>query len=168
MRPSRPHSRQLSTRESRSSMWRRAMAAIGRKNLSDAYSRAVALVSPCSVIGRSRVSEVGVRWVSTAGERDLAAIAHRSMHDAPPTMVDAYAATMRTASQLHIEGAIRSVREFDVARQLRDLSVPVLIVAGNRDHYGSLRHGLRITEALPRATVCMYDQVGHVPQWEAS
>jgi sigma-B regulation protein RsbQ len=67
------------------------------------------------------------------------------------------------ASQVHIEGAARSMRDFVCIDKLAALTRPALLVCGDRDRHVPLRNLLATQQAIPRCGLQVYFDVGHVP-----
>lgn len=94
-------------------------------------------------------------------QRALAAAAFRR----PPSDSDfrELMAVVETASAAHIEGAARSMRAFSRQAELAALTMPCIVVCGDRDRHVPLRNHLATQQAIPRCRLQVYFDIGHVP-----
>jgi sigma-B regulation protein RsbQ len=77
-----------------------------------------------------------------------------------------FEATVAAADARHIEGAARSMRDFDIEGRLGTIDAPSLVIVGDRDRHVPLRNHLATWAGLRRAGLHVMHGVGHVPFWE--
>jgi pimeloyl-ACP methyl ester carboxylesterase len=80
-----------------------------------------------------------------------------------PAVLAAFEATIAGADARHIEGAARSMRDFDVERRLETIHAPALVIVGDRDRHVPLRNHLATWAHLRRAGLHVMHGIGHVP-----
>jgi sigma-B regulation protein RsbQ len=133
----------------------------------DAF-KALILVAPTPAAGiSSYVSHEQLESVISPSDDQLVAFARAAFHRQPDhELFDRLLVTVRAASSQHVEGAMRSQHAFDVADQLAELSMPVLVVAGDRDRHIPVRHTLLTAAGIRRCGVQIYHNVGHAPFFE--
>jgi pimeloyl-ACP methyl ester carboxylesterase len=62
----------------------------------------------------------------------------------------------------------RACDVFDVRGQLKDITVPTLIVAGEADRLTPLKHAVFMAEQIPQARLCAVPEAGHMVMLEAA
>lgn len=126
--------------------------------------RGLVLVAPTPADGLGYLSDEQVASLIHPSDDELVSVAHAAFHRQPTEAVfEALLATVRAASSVHVEGAIRSQREFSVADRLRELAAPTLVVGGDRDRHVPIRHTLRTAADIRRCSVQICHNVGHAP-----
>jgi sigma-B regulation protein RsbQ len=135
------------------------------------YPRAfkgLVLVAPTPAAGiSSYVSHEQLESVISPTGDQLAAFARAAFHRQPDQQLfDRLLVTVRAASPQHVEGAMRSQHAFDVTDQLAGLSLPVLVIGGDRDRHIPIRHTLLTAAGIHRCAVQIYHNVGHAPFFE--
>jgi pyruvate dehydrogenase E2 component (dihydrolipoamide acetyltransferase) len=70
---------------------------------------------------------------------------------------------LSSASPVHVEGAVRSMRDFRIIDRLGELHTPTLVVEGDRNHHVPLPNTLNIAAAVPGCLLQVFHNVGHVP-----
>ena len=129
--------------------------------------RGLVLVAPTPADGIGYLSEDQISSLIDPSDDELEALARAAFHRPPPEAeFQGLLATVRSASPEHIEGAIRSQRDFDIADRLGEIAVPTLVVGGDRDRHIPIRHTLRTAAAIRRCGVQIYHEVGHAPFFE--
>ncbi len=126
--------------------------------------RALVLVAPISTAGFDFLSADQVDSLADPTEEEAVTLARAAFFRPPPD--DVFAVVMegvRGASRQHIEGAARSMAAFTVTDELPRLSVPTLLVAGDRDRHVPLRNHLATWAGIRRCGLQVFHQVGHVP-----
>jgi pimeloyl-ACP methyl ester carboxylesterase len=129
---------------------------------------AVVLVAPASTTGLDFVPDDAFDQLShptVEDQRNLAQAAFR--HPLPPAELKALLAVIGLATPEHIEGAARSMRDFDRIADLAQLQLPTLLICGDRDRHVPLRNHLATQQAIPRCGLQVYFDIGHVPFIEA-
>jgi sigma-B regulation protein RsbQ len=122
------------------------------------------LVAPVSTRGLDFISADQVERLIHPIDEERAALARAAFRRPPPADVfDQVLATVRSVSLQHREGAVRSMRDFRVERELGRLGCRTLLIAGDRDQHVPLRYHLATAMAIPRCGVQVFHDVGHVP-----
>lgn len=125
------------------------------------------LVAPTPADGIGYLSESQLASLIDPTEIELEALARAAFHRAPAEEdFERLLATVRAASRVHVEGAVRSQRDMRVAARLAEINTPTLVVGGDRDRHVPIRHTLRTAAAIRRCSVQIYHNVGHVPFFE--
>jgi pimeloyl-ACP methyl ester carboxylesterase len=62
----------------------------------------------------------------------------------------------------------RACDAFDVREQLKSITAPTLIVAGDADQMTPLKHAVFMAERIPRACLCVVPEAGHMVMLEAA
>jgi branched-chain amino acid transport system permease protein len=113
---------------------------------------------------------MGMQWSRLLGtfRPSIANALARMMPSADPAAIDfdallADAAAVEDRTLLDIYEALR---RWDVRARLPNLALPVRILAGRRDALVSLASLEALAQALPRAQLDIWDDVGHSPQLE--
>jgi pimeloyl-ACP methyl ester carboxylesterase len=126
---------------------------------------AVILVAPASTSGLdflpSRASFDALAYPTPETQATLACAAFRQ--PLSPLDLEQLMAVIRKASPEHIEGAARSMRAFNIQAQLRAFSVPSILICGDKDRHVPLRNHLATQQAIPRCSLQVYFDCGHVP-----
>jgi pimeloyl-ACP methyl ester carboxylesterase len=95
---------------------------------------------------------------------DLVALARAAFRRPPPPgLLDQVLAVVRSASPEHVEGVVRSTRDFCVEQDLARLTCRTIVIAGDRDRHVPLRNHLATAAAIPRCGLQVFYDVGHVP-----
>jgi pimeloyl-ACP methyl ester carboxylesterase len=129
--------------------------------------RALVLVAPTPADGLGYLSEEQVASLINPSPEELQALARAAFHRPPgPAEFEQLLAVVRSASPQHVEGAVRSQRELQVAGRLQEINVPTLVVGGDRDRHIPIRHTLRTAAAIRRCGVQIYHDIGHAPFFE--
>jgi sigma-B regulation protein RsbQ len=126
--------------------------------------RALVLVAPASTRGFDFVADGADEALINATPEEARRFARAAFHVPPDE--DAFEelmAAVLAARHAHIEGAVRSMRDFHVLDALAKITAPTLIVAGDRDRHVPIRSTLTTAAAIPRALVHIFHNVGHVP-----
>lgn len=115
----------------------------------------------------------GAAWLSSLSPRGLTEASVKSVYARPervtPELVDRYRElTLREGNR---RALIERVRQFDAARGrdvegLKSLPMPVLILWGREDRLIPPDNGERFQRDIPRSTLVVLDDLGHVPQEE--
>jgi pimeloyl-ACP methyl ester carboxylesterase len=127
--------------------------------------RALVLVAPASTSGLDFVPDdatfEALAHPTPEQQHQLALAAFRR----PPADADlaALLAVIAQATPEHIEGAARSMRGFVRQGRLGALTLPTLLVCGDRDRHVPLRNHLATEQAIPRCGLQVWSDVGHVP-----
>jgi pimeloyl-ACP methyl ester carboxylesterase len=58
------------------------------------------------------------------------------------------------------------VLTIDHSTRLREITAPTLVILGERDSMFTVEEQARLVEAIPDATLRVYPQTGHSPNWE--
>jgi sigma-B regulation protein RsbQ len=131
------------------------------------FSRCLVLVAPVSTQGLDFVSDEQFEALLNPSDTDVVEFARAAFHrPVPEDAFERLVATVRAARPAHIEGALRSFREFKVLPRLREISTPTLVVGGDRDRHVPIGFTLQTAAAIRRCAVQIYHGVGHVPFWE--
>ena len=64
--------------------------------------------------------------------------------------------------------ALEGIVKFDDLTQLREISIPTLVVWGDQDQIFPISAQRQLIERLPRGELSIYRGVGHAPHWEVS
>jgi proline iminopeptidase len=56
-----------------------------------------------------------------------------------------------------------SMKDLDLRRQLRSLSVPALVLCGRADRIATVKQAMEIQEAIPQSRIYMFEKSGHLP-----
>jgi len=111
-----------------------------------------------------------LRWQRFVGmRRDTVAHALAGMMpSAAPDAVDfdALVADALAIDELVTVDMYEALRRWDIRSRLAELEVPVRVLAGRRDALVPLDALEKLASALPRATLDIWDEVGHSPQLE--
>ena len=130
----------------------------------DRLSGAV-LVAPASTTGLDFLPDEAafeaLAYPTPEQQRALAMAAYR--HAPADAYLSALMAVIARATPEHIEGAARSIRDFERQADLPRLAVRTLLVCGDRDRHVPLRNHLATQQAIPRCGLQVYFDVGHVP-----
>jgi sigma-B regulation protein RsbQ len=125
----------------------------------------VVLIGPASTSGldflRDEASFTALAHPTPEQRTALARNAFR--HPIPEHDFGELMAVIERASSEHIEGAAKSMRTFDCQPQLAALTVPTVLICGDRDRHMPLRNHLATWRAIPRCGLQVYFDVGHVP-----
>jgi branched-chain amino acid transport system permease protein len=140
------------------------------RSRSDFIGRLMAWTDP--ELPSSRVSlALGMQWSRMLGtyRPSIASALARMMPSADPTVVgfDALLADAASVADATLLDMYEALRRWDVRARLPQLRVPTRILAGRRDALVSLESLESLATALPRATLDVWDDVGHSPQLEA-
>jgi pimeloyl-ACP methyl ester carboxylesterase len=126
--------------------------------------RALVLVAPTAAEGIGYLTDDQLATLIRPSDEELASVVRAAFHQVPSEETfDRVMATVRSASPAHVEGAVRSQREFSVADRLGEISIPTLVVGGDRDRHVPIRYTLRTAAAIRRCAVQIYHNVGHAP-----
>lgn len=123
------------------------------------------LVAPASTSGLDflpdEASFAALAHPTREQQRALAAAAFRR----PPPEQDfrELMTVIEAASAQHIEGAARSMRGFSRQAELSALTMPCVVICGDRDRHVPLRNHLATQQAIPRCRLQVYFDIGHVP-----
>jgi len=129
--------------------------------------RGLVLVAPTPAGGIGYLSDEQLESLIHPSDEELLSVAHAAFHRQPSDAVfQTLLATVRAASSVHVEGAVRSQREFNVAGRLSEIATPTLVIGGDRDRHVPIRHTLRTAAAIRRCSVQIYHSVGHAPFFE--
>jgi pimeloyl-ACP methyl ester carboxylesterase len=126
---------------------------------------AIVLIAPASTSGLDflpdKASFDALAYPTPETQAALARAAFRQ----PPSPLDLeqLLAVIRKASPEHIEGAARSMRAFNIQTQLKTLSVPAILICGDKDRHVPLRNHLATQQAIPHCSLQVYFDCGHVP-----
>jgi sigma-B regulation protein RsbQ len=149
-------------------------------SLGAAIALQVALDEPDLPAGLVLFAPASTRGIDFAPREVTDALAHPTVDEQRTLLRAAFhrmpdAATMArleetilTASPVHIEGAARSMRDFDVEGRLAEITVPCLVIAGDRDRHVPLRNHLATWAGIRRAGLHIEHGVGHVPLYVAT
>jgi sigma-B regulation protein RsbQ len=125
---------------------------------------ALVLVAPISTTGLDFLSAEQLDALADPTEEDAIALARAAFFRPPSDEVFAIVMdAVRAASREHIQGAARSMASFVIADELATLTVPALLVAGDRDRHVPLRNHLATWAGIRRCGLQVFHQVGHVP-----
>jgi sigma-B regulation protein RsbQ len=128
------------------------------------YAGAV-LIAPASTSGLDflpdEASFAALAHPTREQQRALAAAAFR--RPPPENEFRELMAVIEAASPRHIEGAARAMRAFSRQAELAALTVPCIVVCGDRDRHVPLRNHLATQQAIPRCRLQVYFDVAHVP-----
>jgi pimeloyl-ACP methyl ester carboxylesterase len=131
------------------------------------FFRGLVLVAPVSTQGLDFVSEAQFDALLNPSDKEIVDFAMAAFHrPVPEDAFEHLLATVRAARPAHVEGALRSFRDFKILPRLRDLTTPTLVIGGDRDRHVPVRFTLQTAAAIPRCAVQIYHGVGHVPFWE--
>jgi pimeloyl-ACP methyl ester carboxylesterase len=111
------------------------------------------------------VTEALARPTPEEQRKLLRAAFERTPDDATMARLEA---TILAASPNHIEGAARSMRDFDIEARLADITLPCLLIAGDRDRHVPLRNHIATWAGIRGAGLHIEHGVGHVPFVEAT
>ena len=126
--------------------------------------RGLILVAPTPAEGLVYLREEQLQALIHPSDEELTALARAAFHRIPgDTEFERLLGTVRAARIEHVEGAIRSQREFSVVDRLGDIETPTLVVGGDRDGHIPIRYTLRTAAAIRRCRVQIYHNVGHAP-----
>ena len=126
------------------------------------------LVAPTPAEGLGYLTEAQVDSLINPTDDELETVARAAFHRPPPEAdFERLMATVRSARPVHVEGAIRSQLEFQVAERLGEIAIPTLVVGGDRDRHIPVRYTLRTAASIRHCGVQIYHQVGHAPFFEA-
>ncbi len=127
--------------------------------------RALVLVAPASTTGLDFLPDAAafdsLAHPTPAQQRQLARAAFRRAPSEDE--FESLLAVIARATPEHIEGAARSMRDFDRHDDLSRLRLPCLLVCGDRDRHVPLRNLLATQQAIPACGLQVYHDVGHVP-----
>lgn len=123
------------------------------------------LVAPASTSGLDFLPDessfAALAYPTGEQQRALAAAAFRRLP--PENEFRELMAVIEAASAQHIEGAARSMRAFNRQAELSALTMPCIVVCGDRDRHVPLRNHLATQQAIPRCRLQVYFDIGHVP-----
>jgi len=122
------------------------------------------LIGPGSTRGLDFLSVEQIEALTRQTDDELKALARAAFRRPPPPeeferMMD----VVRSASPQHVEGVVRSARDFHVESELAGLTSPTLVIAGDRDGHVPIRNHLATAMAIPRRGLQVFTDVGHVP-----
>jgi len=127
------------------------------------------LFAPASTSGMDFVTDEAAEALAHPSRDEQLALLRAAFHRPPdPELLASLEAVVLRADPRHIEGAARSMRAFVVQDQLRAVTTPVVLIAGDRDRHVPLRHHLATWSRLERAGLHVEHGVGHVPFVEAT
>jgi sigma-B regulation protein RsbQ len=122
------------------------------------------LVAPGSTRGLDFISAGQIEALIDSTDDELVSLAHAAFRRPPPPEVfEQVLDVVRSASPQHIEGVVRSMRDFCVESELAGIGCRTLVIAGDRDRHVPLRNHLATAMAIPRCGVQVFTDVGHVP-----
>jgi pimeloyl-ACP methyl ester carboxylesterase len=87
---------------------------------------------------------------------------------APPEIKELGKQQLRTNSPAVMLGDYRACDAFDVREQLKVITIPTLIVAGEADRMAPLKHAAFMAEQIPRARLRALPVAGHMVMLEAA
>jgi sigma-B regulation protein RsbQ len=123
------------------------------------------LVAPASTSGLDFLPDessfAALAYPTREQQRALAAAAFR--RTPPENDFRELMAVIEAASPLHIEGAARSMQGFNRQAELSALTMPCMVICGDRDRHVPLRNHLATQQAIPRCRLQVYFDIGHVP-----
>ena len=123
------------------------------------------LVAPASTSGLDflpdQSSFTALAYPTREQQRALAAAAFR--RPPPESDFSELMAVIEAASASHIEGAVRSMQGFSRQAELAALTLPCIVICGDRDRHVPLRNHLATQQAIPRCRLQVYFDIGHVP-----
>jgi len=123
------------------------------------------LVAPASTSGLDflpdQSSFTALAYPTREQQRALAAAAFR--RPPPESDFSELMAVIEAASASHIEGAARSLQGFSRQADLSALTLPCIVICGDRDRHVPLRNHLATQQAIPRCRLQVYFDIGHVP-----
>src|SRR5215472_16709666 len=126
--------------------------------------RGLVLVSPTSTRGIDFISPEQIEAHLHPTDDELVSFAHAAFRrPPPPDLVDQVLDVVRSASPQHVEGVVRSMRDFYVESELAQLACRTLLIAGDRDRHVPIRNHLATAMAIPRRGLQVFADVGHVP-----
>lgn len=129
--------------------------------------RGLVLVAPASTQGLDFLTDEQFEALLNPNQNELMAFARAAFHrPVSEEAFDRLVAAVTAARPVHIEGAIRSCRDFKILDRLSGLATPAFVVGGDRDRHVPVRFTLQTAAAIPRCAVHIYHDVGHVPFWE--
>lgn len=125
----------------------------------------VVLVAPTSTTGLDflpdEASFTALAHPTPDQQRALARSAYR--RPLPEDEFREIIAMVQRASPEHIEGGARSMRAFTCQPQLAAVTVPTILICGDRDRHMPIRNHLATWRAIPRCGLQVYFDVAHVP-----
>lgn len=123
------------------------------------------LIAPASTSGLDFVPDEATFQTLAHPTREQQRALARAAFRRPPAddEFDALMAVIERASAEHIEGAARSMRTFTCQPQLVSLDAPSILLCGDRDRHVPLRNHLATQQAIPRCSLQVYFDIGHVP-----
>jgi len=122
------------------------------------------LVGPASTRGIDFISEEQIESLVSPTDEQVVSVAHAAFRrPPPPELFERVLEVVRSASVAHVEGVVRSMRDFSVESELAGLACPTLLIAGDRDRHVPLRNHLATAMAIPRCGLQVFADVGHVP-----
>jgi pimeloyl-ACP methyl ester carboxylesterase len=86
--------------------------------------------------------------------------------DAPDGLRERIAATFAAIPEVSYRASIMSMLGFDRRADLAAISVPTLLIAGEKDANAPLKTMQRMADAIPGARLAVIEGVGHCPQLE--
>jgi sigma-B regulation protein RsbQ len=123
------------------------------------------LVAPASTSGLDFLADessfTALAYPTREQQRALAAAAFR--RPPPENEFRELMAVIEAASAPHIEGAARSMQGFSRQAELSALTMPCIVICGDRDRHVPLRNHLATQQAIPRCRLQVYFDIGHVP-----
>jgi sigma-B regulation protein RsbQ len=123
------------------------------------------LVAPASTTGldflRDEASFAALAYPTHEQQEALARAAFR--RPLPEKDFQQLMAVIKKASREHIEGAARSMQTFKCQPRLAAVTMPTILVCGDRDRHVPLRNHLATQQAIPRCGLQVYFDIGHVP-----
>jgi len=129
-----------------------------------AMASALILFAPASTRGLDFVPDDRFEQLAHPTRQQQRALLRAAFERLPePSELAAMEQVVAGAHPHHIEGAARSMRDFTIADRLASITVPSLVIAGDRDRHVPLPNHLATWKALPRAGLHVFHGVGHVP-----
>ena len=129
--------------------------------------RGLVLVAPASFEGLDFVSDDGIERLVRADDEVVEALTRMAFHRTPDDATFARVlAVVRSASSVHTEGVVRSMQTCRLIERVGALDQPTLLIEGDHSLHVPLRYSLATYAAIPRCSLHVFHNVGHVPFME--